>query len=185
MWPGVVECACACLSEGSLARSSLLSTVSGTVGGMRTRCPHRQIVPGWVGAQTKITRAITRPNFDLCTERGLVTRKAVRFEAVRMCMRLRHTVTKKGSCVCDAWLVWCGACGRACRASSERRGAEPDRRIRPDRTRNVSECVQLCILCLSTSVGAIQKAQDHCPAPHYTRVLIQNTCVHNLDAQRS
>ena len=39
-------------------------------------------------------------------------------------MRLRHTVTKKGSCVCDAWLVWCGACGRA-PASSER--AEPER----------------------------------------------------------
>ena len=32
-------------------------------------------------------------------------------------MRLPHTVTKKGSCVCDAWLVWCGACGRACEAA--------------------------------------------------------------------
>ena len=34
-------------------------------------------------------------------------------------MRLRHTVTKKGSCVCDAWLVWCMREGRG---ASDRTG---------------------------------------------------------------
>ena len=43
---------------------------SGTVGGMRTRCPHRQIVPGWVGAQTKIIRASCIALYT-CTARAL------------------------------------------------------------------------------------------------------------------
>ena len=73
MWPGVVWCIR--VSEGSFACPSPPSTVSGTVGDVRNRCPHRQIGSGWVGAQGKFTRAtvVMRVVFDVAISCGYLS----------------------------------------------------------------------------------------------------------------